>query len=149
MASRSVAPVDWQKVRDDANSPQVFHDAHDFGSGDLEVTIPVRGPCDVRMLGVTRRCSKREWDGLPRRSTGELRLTAVHLHDAMRSDALSPILRRPTLSWCETTVLKWVAAGKSQQDVADGLGNAQHTVETYAASGPFAWTPRGSGPSAA
>lgn len=137
MASRSIAPVDWQRVRGHANFPRVFRDAHDFGIGDLGVTIPVRGPYgDVGMLSVTRNCSQREWDGLIGHAMGELQSSAVHLHDAaMRSDALSPILRRPMLSTREAEILQWVAAGKSQQDVADILGIAQRTVEVHLASG--------------
>ena len=137
MASRSIAPVDWRRLRSHANFRRVFHDAHDFGIGELGVTIPVRGPYgDVGMLAVTRNCSVREWDGLMRQATGELQSAAVHLHDAaMRSSALSHALRRPTLSSREVEILQWVAAGKSQQDVADILGIAQRTVEVHLASG--------------
>ena len=137
MASRSIAPVDWRRLRGHANFRHVFSDAHDFGVSELGVTIPVRGPYgDVGMLSVTRDCDEREWESLTRRAMGELQSMAVHLHDAaMRSDALSHILRRPTLSSRETEILQWVAAGKSQQDVADILGIAQRTVEVHLASG--------------
>ena len=39
------------------------------------------------------------------------------------------------LSSREIEILQWVAAGKSQQDVADILGIAQRTVEVHLASG--------------
>ncbi len=137
IASRSIAPVDWRHARNHANFRNVFSDAHDFGIGDLGVTIPIRGPYgDVGMLSVTRDCDVREWEGLMRQAMGELQSVAVHLHDAaMGSDALSRILRRPMLSSRETEILQWVAAGKSQQDVADILGIAQRTVEVHLASG--------------
>lgn len=137
MASRSIAPLDWRRVRDHANFRSVFDDARSFGIGELGVTIPVRGPYgDVGMISVTRDCDVREWEGLVRRAMSELQSVAVHLHDAaMRSDALGRILRRPMLSSRETEILQWVAAGKSQQDVADILGIAQRTVEVHLASG--------------
>jgi RNA polymerase sigma factor (sigma-70 family) len=53
----------------------------------------------------------------------------------MRSDTLSQILRRPQLSSRETEILQWIAAGKSQQDVADILGISQRTVEVHLSSG--------------
>lgn len=135
-ASRSIAPVDWRRVRSHVNFRRVFQDAHDFGIGELGITVPVRGPYgDVGMLSVTRNCSVREWDGSLRQSMGELQSAAVHLHDAaMRSDALSHILRRPMLSSRETEILQWIAAGKSQQDVADILSIAQRTVEVHLSS---------------
>lgn len=87
------------------------------------------------MLSVTRNCSVREWDGRLRQSMGELQSAAVHLHDAaMQSDALSHILRRPMLSSRETEILQWIAAGKSQLDVAAILGIAQRTVEVHLSS---------------
>lgn len=137
MASRSIAPLDWRRVRSHGNFRRVFRDAHDFGIGELGVTIPVRGPYgDVGMLSVTSGCSAREWDGRVREAMAELQSVAVHMHDAaMRSDALSHILRRPQLSTRETEILQWIAAGKSQQDVADILGIAQRTVEAHLSSG--------------
>jgi DNA-binding CsgD family transcriptional regulator len=137
MASRSIAPVDWRRVKGHPNFRRVFSDAHDFGIGDLGITIPVRGPYgDVGMFSVTRDCDIREWENLTRTVMGELQSVAVHLHDAaMRSDALSHILRRPALSKREAEILQWVAAGKSQQDVADILGIAQRTIEVHLASG--------------
>lgn len=137
MASRSIAPVDWRRVQGHPNFRRVFRDAHDFGIGKLGVTIPVRGPYgDIGMLSVTRDCDVHEWERLSRQAIGGLQSVAVHLHDAaMRSDALSHILRRPMLSRRETEILQWVAAGKTQQDVADILGIAQRTVEVHLASG--------------
>lgn len=137
MASRSIAPIDWRRVQNHSNFRSVFYDAHDFGIGKLGITIPVRGPYgDVGMLSVTRDCDVREWERLMRQALGELQSAAVHLHDAaMRSDALSHTLRCPVLSSRETEILQWVAAGKSQLDVADILGIAQRTVEVHLASG--------------
>ena len=136
IASRSIAPVDWRRAHGHANFRRVFFDAHDFGIGELGLTIPVRGPYgDVGMLSVTCDCTAHEWEGLMRHAVGELQSMAVHLHDAaMHSDALSHILRRPMLSRREIEILQWVAAGKSQQDVADILGIAQRTVEVHLAS---------------
>jgi DNA-binding CsgD family transcriptional regulator len=135
-ASRSIAPVDWRRLKAHGNFRKVFREAHDFGISELGITIPVRGPYgDVGMLSVTRDCEIREWDRLMRHSLGELQSAAVHLHDAaMRSDALSHILRRPMLSSRESEILQWIAAGKSQLDVANILGIAQRTVEVHLSS---------------
>ena len=137
MASRSIAPIDWRRLRNHDNFRRVFFDAQDFGIGELGVTIPVRGPYgDVGMLAVTRNCGMQEWESGTRQAMGELQSVAVHLHDAaMRSGALSDALRSPMLSSREREILQWVAAGKSQQDVADILGIAQRTVEVHMASG--------------
>jgi DNA-binding CsgD family transcriptional regulator len=137
MASRSIAPVDWRRVQSHGNFRRIFRDAHDFGIGELGLTVPVRGPYgDVGMLSVTKDCTIREWDGLVRASMGELQSVSVHIHDAaMKSDALSHVLRRPQLSSREREILQWIAAGKSQQDVADILGIAQRTVEVHLSSG--------------
>ena len=63
-ASRSIAPVDWRRLKSHGNFRKVFREAHDFGISELGVTIPVRGPYgDVGMLSVTRVCDAREWDG--------------------------------------------------------------------------------------
>lgn len=136
MASRSIAPVDWRRLQGHPNFRRVFADARAFGIGELGVSIPVRGPYgDVGMLTVTRDTSEREWEGLIRHSMGELQSAAVHLHDAaMRSDTLSHVLRRPALSSRETEILQWIAAGKTQQDVADILSISQRTVEVHLAS---------------
>lgn len=137
IANKSIAPVDWRRLRGHENFRRVFSEAHEFGIGSLGVTIPVRGPYgDVGMLAVTRDCDEREWDALLRGAMIELQSVVVHLHDtAMRSDALSHTLRRPALSSREVEVLQWVAAGKSQQDVAEIVGLAQRTVEVHLASG--------------
>lgn len=136
MARRSIAPVDWRRLRRHDNFRTVFSNAHDFGIGDLGLTIPVRGPYgDVGMLSVTRKVAIAEWDDLVRRAIGDLQSAAVRLHDAaMGSDALAGILRRPMLSSREVEILQWVSAGKSQQDVSDILGIAQRTVEVHLAS---------------
>jgi hypothetical protein len=57
---RSVAPVDWSRLRRDANYARVFKDAGDFGIGQSGMTIPVRGPFgEFGMLSVTRHVRKR------------------------------------------------------------------------------------------
>lgn len=132
-ASRSIAPVDWKRLRKDDNFQAVFRDARDFGISDQGLTIPVRGPFgDTGFLSVTRDCGEREWELLVRRSVGELQAMAVHMHDAvMQSDALSRALRHPSLSKREREILQWIAMGKSQQDVADILSLATRTVEVH------------------
>lgn len=132
-ARRSIAPVDWRRFERNAQFDRVFNRAHDFGIGDLGVTIPVRGPYgDIGMLSVTRKCSVAEWDKLTRHVMSDLQTVAVHLHDTvMRSDMLSRALRHPALSSREREILQWTAAGKSQQDIADILSISHRTVEVH------------------
>jgi DNA-binding CsgD family transcriptional regulator len=132
-ALRSVAPVDWSRLRRDANYARVFRDAGDFGIGQSGMTIPVRGPFgEFGMLSVTRQCSEKEWQTLRGKTLSELQSIAAHLHDhVMRTDTLTRSLHRPRLSKREVEVLQWVAAGKSQQDVGDILSISNRTVEVH------------------
>jgi DNA-binding CsgD family transcriptional regulator len=137
MAQRSIAPVDWRRLEHDEAFKQVFRDAHDFGITERGLTIPVRGPYgDVGMLSVTRDCSAAEWELLVRHVISDLQSAAVHIHDTvMRSDTLTQSLRFPALSTREKEILQWIAAGKSQQDIADILTISHRTVEVHLRSG--------------
>ncbi len=133
LAKRSIAPVDWHRLRHEASFKTVFSAAHDFGISEHGLTIPVRGPYgDVGLFSVTRNCSDREWALLKSKIMGELQQAAVHLHDhVIQSEALTSILAQPTLSAREIEILQWVAAGKSQQDVADILAISHRTIEVH------------------
>jgi len=135
-ASRSIAPVDWRRLKHDKNFKTVFQDAKDFGISDRGLTIPVRGPYgDTGLLSVTRDCSIAEWDKLVGHVIGDLQSMAVHIHDGvMNSDVLSRALRYPALSSREREILQWVAAGKSQQDIGDILSISHRTVEVHVRS---------------
>ena len=133
MAGRSIAPVDWQRLRKEATFQSIFREAHDFGIAEQGVTIPVRGPFgDVGLFSVTRDCSDREWVSLKSKILGELQNAAVHLHDhVVKANALTRSLTHPSLSARELEILQWIAAGKSQQDVADILAISNRTVEVH------------------
>lgn len=132
-AARSIAPVDWLRLRDDASFKTIFRAASDFRIVDQGLTIPVRGPFgDVGLFSVTRNCSDQEWALLKRKILGDLQTTAVHMHDhVMKTNLLSHKLLHPSLSQREKEILQWVAAGKSQQDVADILSISNRTVEVH------------------
>jgi hypothetical protein len=121
VAGRSIAPVDWRRLQGEEAFQNIFSDASDFGISDQGLTIPVRGPFgDLGLFSVTRDCSDREWQLLKETILGDLQTAAVHLHDhVMQTDVLNRTLRHPSLSARETEILQWIAAGKSQQDVAD------------------------------
>ncbi len=133
MASRSIAPVDWQRLRKESAFQTIFREAREFGISDQGLTIPVRGPYgDVGLFSVTRNCSDDEWTRLKGGILGELQNAAVHLHDhVVKSNALTRKLTHPSLSAREVEILQWVAAGKSQQDVADILSISNRTVEVH------------------
>ncbi len=133
MASRSVAPVDWQRLRHEPSFDHVFRAAHDFGIAKQGLTIPIRGPFgDMGLFSVTRRSSDDEWLKLKRQIMGDLQTAAVHLHDTIiQADDLQRSLRRPALSNREREILQWIAIGKSQHDVADILTISHRTVEVH------------------
>ncbi len=132
-ASRSIAPVDWQRLRKEESFRTVFHAAHDFGISEQGLTIPVRGPYgDVGLFSVTRNCSDHEWKLLKPKILGELQNSAVHLHDrVVQSHALTQKLTHPALSGREIEILQWIAAGKTQHDVGDILSISNRTVEVH------------------
>ncbi|MCP9480846.1 LuxR family transcriptional regulator [Shimia sp. CNT1-13L.2] len=132
-ASKSIAPVDWQRLRGEDTFQTIFRAAHDFGIADQGLTIPVRGPFgDVGLFSVTRKCSDAEWALLKKQIIGDLQNAAVHLHDTVvKSHALTQKLTHPALSEREVEILQWTAAGKTQQDVADILSISSRTVEVH------------------
>lgn len=133
MARRSIAPVDWQRLRSEASFQTIFREAHDFGIAEQGLTIPVRGPYgDVGLFSVTRNCSDQEWKMLKTDILSDLQSAAVHLHDhVMTASALTRKLIQPSLSAREIEILQWAAAGKSQQDIADILSISNRTVEVH------------------
>lgn len=130
-------PVDWQRLRGERTFRDIFRAARDHGISEQGLTVPVRGPYgDVGLFSVTRNCSDREWDLLKAKILGELQTAAVHLHDnVIHSHALTRKLHHPSLSAREVEILQWIAAGKSQQDVADILSISNRTVEVHLRSG--------------
>lgn len=132
-ASRSIAPVDWHRLRDQASFKTIFQAASDHRISEQGLTIPVRGPFgDIGLFSVTRNCTDREWELLKGKILGDLQTTAVHMHDhVMKTNVLSHKLMHPSLSSREKEILQWVAAGKSQQDVADILSISNRTVEVH------------------
>ncbi|WP_299925970.1 autoinducer binding domain-containing protein [uncultured Pelagimonas sp.] len=133
MATRSIAPVDWHRLRNEQSFQSVFRAAHDFGISEQGLTIPVRGPFgDVGLFSVTRDCPDAEWKLLKKKILGELQNAAVHLHDnVVHSHALTRSLTHPTLSARECEILQWTAAGKTQQDIGDILSISNRTVEVH------------------
>ncbi len=132
-AARSVAPVDWSRLTRAEGFDQVFAESSDFGMPTRGLTVPVRGPLgETGLLCVCASMPQREWQSLKRNIMGDLLTNAVHLHDTvMNSDPLMKTLRKPNLSVREIEILKWIAAGKTQQDVGDILMISHRTVEVH------------------
>ncbi len=133
MASRSIAPVDWQRLRKESMFEKILLAGQEFGIPEQGLTIPVRGPYgDVGLFSVTRNCTDHDWKLLKASILGDLQHAAVHLHDhVMKTNILTRRLTHPSLSIREIEILQWVAAGKSQQDVADILSISNRTVEVH------------------
>jgi len=132
-ASRSIAPVDWQRLRQDPGFQSVFHRARDFNLPESGLTVPVRGPFgDTGLLSVTSDLTTPDWIKLKGQVIQQLQTLAVNLHDTvMHSERLSYLLGRAALSAREVEILQWIAAGKSQQDVGDILSISVRTVEVH------------------
>lgn len=132
-ASRSIAPVDWGRLEHTEAFSTIFRQAHDFGLPDRGLTVPVRGPFgETGLFSVTSSASEESWRSLKKKVIADLQMSAVYMHDrVMKSDRLLDILKHPALSAREIEILQWVAAGKSQQDVADILGISSRTVEVH------------------
>lgn len=132
-ASRSVAPVDWSRLKRDPEYSKVFESSRDFGLPSQGLSVPIRGMLgEVGILCVSSSLSQDGWNKLKREITGRLLQNAVHLHDTVvNSDPLMKALYQPHLSTRETEVLQWVAAGKSQQDIGDILSISTRTVEVH------------------
>lgn len=132
-AARSVAPVDWTRLKKDGEYSRVFTPSRDFGMPHQGVTVPFRGLFgETGLLCACASVSAPEWQSLKRDILGSLLSNAVHLHDAvMQSEPLMKTLRQPGLSRREVEILQWIAAGKSQMDVGDILSISARTVEVH------------------
>lgn len=132
-SAQCIAPVEWSRFDKNSRFHTVFSEAKAFGITPQGLTIPVRGPYgDYGLLSVTRDCSPSEWAELVRKTTGDLQLAAVRMHDqVLHSTQLHQTLSRPALSTREVEILQWIASGKSQQDVGDILSISHRTVEVH------------------
>lgn len=123
----------WQLLRGLPQYETVFTQAHDFGIPDQGVTIPVHGPFgDKGMLSVTRKLSVDRWETHTRHIMSDLQQVAAVVHDhVMQQGVVMRAMRAPALSERERETLQWIAAGKSQADVADILNISARTVEVH------------------
>lgn len=132
-ASRSIAPVDWNRLSADEDFQLVFNRASDFSLPNCGLTIPVRGPYgDIGLFSVTASMHSSAWKIHKGNVIQSLQSLAVNLHDTvMRSEPLTNALHQPNLSKREVEILQWTAAGKSQQDIGDILSISARTVEVH------------------
>ncbi len=132
-AIHAVAPVDWSRLRGMPGYSRVFRDAADFAIPETGVSVPIRGAFGERgVLTLARGASERDWAAQKGAIMQQVQMVAAQLHDdVMRSGKVLQRIRQPHLSQREIEVLQWVAAGKSQQDVADILNLSNRTVEVH------------------
>lgn len=135
MAARSIAPVEWNRLAEDPHYDSVFRAARDFGIPGNGLTVPVRGPYgDVGLFSVAR-AEPHSWPAWKRSYMSDLHAVAVHLHDkVVKSQEFAIELVEPRMSAREVEILQWIAAGKSQLDVAAILSISQRTVEVHLSS---------------
>lgn len=131
--SRSIRPLDWDRLRRDDNFDAIFFPARDFGIPERGLTVPIRGPYgDLGLFSVASSCNDHDWGLLKTQIMGDLLQSAVHVHDAVqRSGTLVRALHHPVLSPRELEVLQWIAMGKGQSDIGDILSISQRTVEVH------------------
>lgn len=129
----AMGPVDWERLRQFDGYDTVFREAHDFEIPEIGMSIPIRGPFGERsVLTLATRTSPHLWSAQKRSMMQEVQQIAARLHDeVMLSGQIMLSLDLPSLSTREVEILQWIAAGKSQQDVADILNISNRTVEVH------------------
>ena len=129
----AMGPVDWERLRDLDGYDPVFREAHDFDSPETGMSVPIRGPFGERsVLTLATRATPQAWSIQKRAIMQDVQQIAARLHDEiMLSGKVMLSLDLPSLSTREIEILQWIAAGKSQQDVADILSISNRTVEVH------------------
>jgi DNA-binding CsgD family transcriptional regulator len=132
-ASRAVGVVDWSQLRRLAGFERVFREAADFGIGAFGLTLPLRGLFGDRgIFSVVFKATDAQGDLLRNDALSALQQRAALFHDTITraTDRLS-VVQNPCLSAREREILQWIAAGKSQSDIATILAISTRTVEVH------------------
>ncbi len=132
-ASRAVGVVDWSRLRALAGFDRVFREAADFGIGAIGLTLPLRGLFGDRgMFSIVFSAPDAQSDLLRTDALSALQQRVALFHDEiMRATDTMGMVQNPCLSAREREILQWIAAGKSQSDIATILAISPRTVEVH------------------
>ncbi len=131
-ARRRVAPFTWSAVAAERKlsrgEVEVWRTANAWGWTD-GFTVPIHGPGGY--LGIVAAAGTRT--DLPDETTAFLHAAALAVHDRCRALTNLKALVDPErpLTARELECLRWVAAGKTDWEVAAILGISQETVRTH------------------
>lgn len=128
----AILPVDWRTLgRSHSNVRRLFGDAADFRIGRHGLTFPIRGRYgEVALLSITSDDTDTAWDSTTRIFMRDFQVLAYHLHHAVlriEGVRIDPVPLAPREQEC----LKWVARGKTVEEVAIILGLSRSTVRFY------------------
>ncbi len=131
--SRAVGVVDWSRLQTINAFERVFREAADFGISAIGLTLPLRGPFGDRgMFSIVFKAPEARGDFLHNDALSVLQQRAALFHDKiMRATATLSVVQNPCLSGREREILQWIAAGKSQTDIAKILAISNRTVEVH------------------
>ena len=129
---RSILPTDWSNFsRKDKRVDSLFNESVQFGVGNQGLTIPVRGGNgELALFSVTAEELDDSWQKRIHEYVSDYQMIAFYFHEAVLA-ANGIKFDSVHLAPRELEVLKWVANGKTANDVATILNISEHTVRYY------------------
>jgi len=124
IASRAIAPVDWDSLKNLDGYGEVFSAASDFNIPSNGLSIPVRGFLgEVGLLIVSATLPDREWELLRTDKLVALQQQAAFLVDRIGGLA-TPLAEhlRPQLSRLEKDALQWAGIGLDDEEIGGRMG---------------------------
>lgn len=136
-AARAIMPTNWSGIKE--NNPiahKMFIEAEVTGIGNQGITVPIRGPNgETAIFSLTNTCSDQDWKLFFQTEMAQIQLVAHQFHTSVVEK--HGLDNQYHLSRREKEVLEWLAAGKTQDDVADILHLSVHTIQTYIQSARY------------
>lgn len=127
----AVAAFDWDTLdRDDPAVRNFFEDAIQHGVGCSGLSIPLRRQNTSSLISFNSNLPKREWEAFKASNMTNLQQLSALIDSAASTDR--KLKRTPVqLSAREEQCLRWVARGKTHQEVAEVLDLTLGAVKTH------------------
>ncbi|MEO1700610.1 MAG: LuxR family transcriptional regulator [Pseudomonadota bacterium] len=135
--AREIMPTNWSSLKEsNPIARKMFMEAEVSGIGNQGITVPIRGPNgETAIFSLINKCSDQEWTRLLQDQMAQIQFVAHQFHtNVVEKHGLG---NQYHLSRREKEVLEWLAAGKTQEDVADILHLSVHTIQTYIQSARY------------
>ena len=129
----TIIPFDWQMI-DRSTKPvrAFFSDSESAGLGTQGLTVPVRGRFgELALISINSDLSLRDWKKDRVVFMQDFQLLSGFLHQSVLEHE-KVVQKYEPLSPREEEVLKWLARGKTIDDIGIILGLSRHTVRVYA-----------------